>query len=157
MSREQLIDEVIQQVRRSQTANQTFDLTVGELLGINQTDMRCLDIIQRRGGVSAGDLAREAGLTTGAVTAVIDRLERAGYAQRVADPSDRRRVMVEATPKLLELAEQYYGPLAEASYEAFADLTDEQLELVRDFHRLGSEINERMTAKLREGTDRQDA
>lgn len=144
---------MIEQVRRGQTANQTFDHAVADLLGINQTDFRCVDIIQRRERITAGDLAREAGLTTGAVTAVIDRLERAGYARRIADASDRRRVLVEITPELLARTEKYYAPLAEAAYAAFENYTDEQLELVRDFHREGSEINERMAAKLREGTD----
>jgi DNA-binding MarR family transcriptional regulator len=154
LSREKLYESVIEQVRRSQTANQTFDHTVAALLGINQTDFRCVDIIQRSGRITAGDLARDSGLTTGAVTAVIDRLERAGYARRVADPSDRRRVLVEITPELLKKTEEYYGPLAVAAYEAFDGYTDEQLELVRDFHRRGSEINEHMAAKLRERTDR---
>ena len=153
MSRDKLIEQVVDAVRRSQTANQTFDHTVADLLGINQTDMRCLDIIQRRGQVTAGELARESGLTTGAVTAVIDRLERAGYAQRVRDTSDRRRVMVEITPELHARTEKYYGPLAEEAHKAFAGYSDEQLRLVRDFHRVGAEVNERMTARLREGTD----
>jgi DNA-binding MarR family transcriptional regulator len=151
--RDRLYEEVIDQVRRSQTANQTFDHAVADLLGINQTDFRCIDIIQRRERITAGDLAREAGLTTGAVTAVIDRLEGAGYARRVADPTDRRRVLVEITPELLERTSKYYAPLAEAAYEAFKDYTDEQLEFVREFHRAGSELNERMAARLREDPD----
>ena len=155
MSRDQLYEEVIDQIRRSQTANQTFDHAVADLLGINQTDFRCVDIIQRRERITAGDLARESELTTGAVTAMIDRLERAGYARRVADPSDRRRVLVEITPELLQRTEKYYAPLAEAAYEAFNNYTDDQLEFVREFHRAGSELNERMAAKLREETDRQ--
>ena len=69
------------------------------LLGLNRTDTRCLDIIERLDGVSAGRLASEAGLSTGAVTTVLDRLERAGYARRVPDPGDRRRVLVELTPR----------------------------------------------------------
>ena len=154
MSREKLIEELIAAVRRSQTANQTFDHTVAELLGINQTDMRCLDVIQRRGEITAGELARESGLTTGAVTAVIDRLEKAGYAQRVSDPSDRRRVMVEITPELHAMTERYYGPLAEEAHRAFEGYTDDQLRLVRDFHRVGAEVNERMTARLRAGEAR---
>ena len=153
MSRQKLYQEVIDQVRRSQTANQTFDHAVADLLGINQTDFRCVDVIQRTGRITAGDLARASGLTTGAVTTVIDRLERAGYARRVADPSDRRRVLVEITPKLLRMTEEYYAPLAKAAYEAFESYSDEQLEFVREFHRAGSELNERMAAKLREGMD----
>ena len=59
--------------------------------------MRCLNVIENAGGLTAGELARQVGVTTGAVTGALDRLERAGYARRVPDPGDRRRVRVEVT------------------------------------------------------------
>ena len=72
--------------RAYQTSNDNFDQAIADHLGMNRTDMRCVDLIDQAGGMTAGELARAAGLTTGAVTAVIDRLERAGMARRVADP-----------------------------------------------------------------------
>ncbi|MGH3128797.1 MAG: MarR family transcriptional regulator [Gaiellaceae bacterium] len=71
---------------------------------MNRTDLRCLNIIENNGAMTAGRLAELSGLTTAAVTSVLDRLERAGYARRVRDQPDRRQVMVEVTPLLAERA-----------------------------------------------------
>ena len=90
--------EVAEELRLSGVTNDIADQVMADDLGLNRTDTRCLDIIERLDGVSAGRLASEAGLSTGAVTTVLDRLERAGYARRVQDPGDRRRVLVELTP-----------------------------------------------------------
>jgi DNA-binding MarR family transcriptional regulator len=65
--------------------------------GLNRTDMRALDIINLRQGLTAGQLASRLKLTTGAITGVLDRLERAGHARRTHDVEDRRRVMVQPT------------------------------------------------------------
>ena len=97
-SREDVLAEVAEELRLSGVTNDIADQVVADFLGLNRTDTRCLDIIERLDGVSAGRLASEAGLSTGAVTTVLDRLERAGYARRVQDPGDRRRVLVELTP-----------------------------------------------------------
>ena len=90
-----MIAELREQFRISGIQDIAFDDATAERLGINRTDLDCTDIIERHGGITAGELAAEAGLTTGAVTAVIDRLERAGYARRVRDDEDRRRIKVE--------------------------------------------------------------
>ena len=89
-----------------------FDELAADALGLSRTDLECVSIIQRRGGVTAGELATESGLTTGAVTGVIDRLERAGYASRAPDPADRRKVIVEVTPKFYDHAREIWGPMA---------------------------------------------
>ena len=102
--------------------NDIADQAVADYLGINRTDARCLDIIERLGGVTAGRLARESGLSTGAVTTVLDRLERAGYARRTSDPDDRRRVLVEMTPAAREANEELYRPLVEAATEQLQPL-----------------------------------
>ncbi len=99
--------------------------------------------------MSAGDLARESGLSTGAVTAVIDRLERAGLAQRLADPADRRRVLVELTPETRALIYEFMWPLAELAAKAFASYSEEQLELFIEFTRIGREIQEQHAEWLR--------
>src|SRR5947207_2197662 len=72
--------------------------TVARALGLNPTDLECLDVIARRERATAGDLASATGLTTGAVTGVIDRLERAGFAHRERDAADRRKVYVRLVP-----------------------------------------------------------
>ena len=143
-----LINELSLEVRAGQGAVDQMDDAACRALGINRTDGRCLDIIDREGPVAAGRLAEASGLTTAAVTAVIDRLERAGYARRVGDPKDRRRVLVELTPLARERADAIWGP-HEFFVEVLGRYTIEQLELLRDFHRTGREFNERRAAEVR--------
>src|SRR5436305_4719637 len=108
-----LLDELSHLVRSNQRITDVVDDLVAQLLGVNRTDGRCLDLLEHHGRMSAGQLAAQSGLTTGAITSVIDRLERLGYARRVPDPSDRRRVMVEPTDKARELGWELFGPMAE--------------------------------------------
>ena len=104
--------ELKDEFRAGQNATDMVDQAAADLLGVNRTDARCLDILDRLGRVTAGRLAEESGLTTGAVTAMIDRLERAGHVRRVRDEEDRRRVLVEVTPRTRRAAEKLYEPLS---------------------------------------------
>jgi DNA-binding MarR family transcriptional regulator len=147
-TKDELIDELTFEVRAAQSAVDQMDDAAARALGINRTDGRCLDVIDREGPVAAGRLAAASGLTTAAVTAVIDRLEKAGYARRVSDPGDRRRVLVELTPLMRERGEVIWGPFA-MFREVLGRYTIEQLELLRDFHRMGREYNEQRAAEVR--------
>lgn len=138
--------------RQSQTATDLFDERVAEFLGINRTDGRCLDIIGRHGKVSAGQLSIEAGLTTGAVTAVIDRLEAAGYVQRVRDPLDRRKIWVECTAYTNELVEIIFGVYDLIGPIMMERFTQEQLTGILAFLRIGTRVNEELAAGIRENT-----
>src|SRR5436190_18502319 len=111
-SKAKLIDELTFEVRAAQSAVDQMDDAAARALGINRTDGRCLDIIDREGPVTAGRLAQASGLTTAAVTAVIDRLEKAGYARRLSDPADRRRVLVALTQLARDRGEAIWGPFA---------------------------------------------
>jgi DNA-binding MarR family transcriptional regulator len=144
----QLFDTLIDEVRRSQNATDRFDSAVAEALGLNRTDMRCLDVLQREGPVAAGHLAEATGLTSGAMTVALDRLERAGYARRVRDSTDRRRVLVELTPDLQAEAGQFYGEHIAMSERLYQRYTVEQLELLLEFVRQGREFNDRQAAAL---------
>ncbi len=148
--RQRLYVELGSEVRANQRATDVVDDLVCQLLGINRTDARCLDILDQHGSMSAGDLAAASRLTTGAITAVLDRLERAGYAQRVPDPTDRRRVLIELTPKAYEATmELMVRPMAELSRPLAMAYTEEQLRLFIEFTRLGREIQERHAEWLR--------
>jgi DNA-binding MarR family transcriptional regulator len=144
----QIFDELIYEVRRSQNATDRFDQAVADAIGLNRTDMRCLDVIQREGPVPAGRLAEETGLTTGAITTVLDRLERGGFARRVRDPGDRRRVLVEVTPEAFRGAADYYGEHMALSERLYRRYTEEQLQMFLEWVREGRELNEREAAKL---------
>jgi DNA-binding MarR family transcriptional regulator len=121
-------------VRESQRFSDITDDLVCELMGINRTDSRCLDILEQLGRMTAGALAHESGLSTGAITAVIDRLEKAGYAQRVDDPADRRRVLVELTDKARALADELMGePMAAWAGPLLQRYSERDLQLMIDF------------------------
>ena len=155
LSRSALFSELLDETRAGQRATDLVDDAACRLMGINRTDGRCLDILEQRDRISAGELARDAGLTSGAITAVIDRLEGVGYARRLTDPGDRRRVLVEPTAKALQIAEELMGPMGEPGYKYVAQYTDEELKLLVDFLRFSRELQERHANWLRERIDRE--
>jgi DNA-binding MarR family transcriptional regulator len=142
-SKDKLIGEVAGEVRRHQNAQDAFDDVAAAFMGINRTDLRCMDIVDRGGQVTAGALARESGLSSGAVTTVIDRLEEAGYVRRVRDTADRRRVLVELTDKARRRAAEVWGPIAQEAWGTFAAYDEEQLRFILGFMRDAVEFLER--------------
>jgi DNA-binding MarR family transcriptional regulator len=160
--RQQLYAELGDEVRANQRATDLVDELLADMLGINRTDARCMDILDQHGSMSAGDLAEASRLTTGAITAVIDRLERAGLARRVPDPSDRRRVLVEPTEKAFAMAtELMTEPMRELYLPMAERYSDDELRLILDFTRRGRELQERhaewLRARLRDQSSRTSA
>ena len=150
-NREQVIADLMREFRSSQVASDQIDDISAAGMGINRTDSRCLDIVDYAGPITAGDLAKRSGLTTGAVTAVLDRLERKGYVRRTRDTADRRRVLIEMTDEARQRAMEFYGPLAEAGMKTMEEFTLAQLAAMRDFMRKGREIQEAQLERLRAG------
>lgn len=148
-SKTQLIEELGAAVRASQNRTQALDEMAARLLGINRTDLTCIDIIEQHGQITAGKLAELSGLTTGAVTAVLDRMEQVGYARRVRDTKDRRRVLVELTDKAREESWAIYGPLGEDWNRFLASYTVDELRLFLDMLERGEEVGRRHLERLR--------
>ncbi|MBV9942444.1 MAG: MarR family transcriptional regulator [Solirubrobacterales bacterium] len=149
-TREELYTALGGEVRANQRATDVVDELICQLLGINRTDARCLDILEQYGSMSAGELAGASRLTTGAITAVIDRLERAALARRVPHPTDRRRVLVEPTPEAYAAALELMVEPMIALWRPLGDrYTDDELRLFIDFTRQGREIQERHAEWLR--------
>jgi DNA-binding MarR family transcriptional regulator len=146
----ELIDELVREFRTSGNLDDAFDNLAAKRLGVNETDLHCLNIIENAGGITAGALAVEAGLTTGAVTGVIDRLERVGFARRVGDPGDRRRVKVEVTKAFYTRADKIWGPPRAAWGRMLSKFSAEELELIMDFLRASNEISRRQLDRIRE-------
>jgi DNA-binding MarR family transcriptional regulator len=146
--RPELIAQTTAEVRQQQIAYDRFHDAVAAYLGINRTDLRCLDILDLAGRQTAGELASQMGMSTGAVTAMIDRLERAGYVRRLRDPADRRRVLVEPAELAQERGREIYQPFEEQTVPMFERFTGEQLAVVRDFLRLGNDFYEVQTARI---------
>jgi DNA-binding MarR family transcriptional regulator len=134
LSRSELIQEFIRAVRASQTASEMLDHAIAEYMGIDDTAFRCLDILDQEGPMTAGRLAERARLSPGATTALLDRLERNGYARRRRDTEDRRRVLVEVAPDLRARAEELYGP-PEDGAQKLSIYSDDELEFLIAFLR----------------------
>lgn len=150
MSRHAIIRELRREIRAAQIAVATLDHAVAERLGINATDHRCLDLIDQRGPMTAGELAAALRVGRSAVTAVIDRLEARRYVRRVPGRTDRREVLVELTPLLARRARALYGEGDEAG--AFLErYTVEELDLLWEFVRADRERNERRADELARG------
>jgi DNA-binding MarR family transcriptional regulator len=144
----EVFDELLDEVRRSQSATDRFDQAVADALGLNRTDLRCLDVLGRVGQLSAGQLAGATGLTTGAMTAALDRLERTGYVQRVRDLNDRRRVLVEATPRAESEVGRFYAEHAAMAERLYHRYSTDELELLLGFVRTAREFNEQEATRL---------
>jgi DNA-binding MarR family transcriptional regulator len=153
--RHDLLAELISEIRAGQRATDVVDETVTQLLGINRSDARCLDVLEERGRMSAGALAAATRLTSGAITAVVDRLQRLGYVRRVDDPSDRRRVLIEATPEVFEATRELMHVMAQEGAPMVERYSDDELRLIVEWSRASRELQERhadwLRQKLREG------
>ncbi|HWH92266.1 MAG TPA: MarR family transcriptional regulator [Baekduia sp.] len=138
------IDDLVDEFRVSGNQDRAFDNLAAQRLGINLTDLHCLNVIERRGSITAGELAADAGLTSGAITGVIDRLERAGYARRERHPDDRRRIGVAVTPAFYAAATGIWGPVKQDWDAALASrFTSDQLDVVIAFLRATNHITRR--------------
>jgi len=154
--RQNLITAAGLESRLHQNAYDRFEDAAAAYFGVNRTAMRCMDVLDRAGQLTAGEIAVQTGLTSGAVTAMLDRLERRGLVQRLADPSDRRRVLVRLTAKATQVAADVYGPLAEAMVE-FEHYSDGELKLIAEFLRTATQTlqqhADRVEALRRERAD----
>jgi len=121
--------------RELSTTSIFFHQAIATKLGINVTDTRCFELMSRyaQGPLTAGDIARHAGLTTGAVTGILDRLEKAGLVERFRDASDRRKVFVRPCLEALQRVGRLYQGLAAASLKHASRYTTKELELVQDY------------------------
>jgi DNA-binding MarR family transcriptional regulator len=147
-SRRELLERLSLAIRASQNSSEAFDEYVAAATGMNRTDMRCLDILSQRGSLTAGQLAKAMHLSSGAITTLVDRLERAGYAQRRRDTEDRRRVLVELVPSMAERAFPYYEPLYYGTVRLLEDHSDNDIELMIDFLEKGREMVEQELERL---------
>ena len=125
--------QVLAAARDNGMSSVLFRHAIGRQLGLNVTDAECLSLLSMTGTSTPTELARYTGLTSGAATTMLDRLERAGFITRRPNPSDRRGVLVDITSKWGETA----GPLVAGVQQAHADLiarySDTELETIADF------------------------
>jgi DNA-binding MarR family transcriptional regulator len=135
--------------RAYQRAVERMDEAATAYLGINRSDGRCLDVLEERGPLSAGELAGATGLSPGAITSLVDRLEDDGLVRRVPDPSDRGRVLVELTDAARQAIAETYYPMAAEGEPWIRGLADAELRLLCDFLELGTELNLKNAERVR--------
>jgi DNA-binding MarR family transcriptional regulator len=146
--RRQALMQMVRLTRLQQIASDKMDDAFSRVTGINLTDGRCLDLLDVHDGLTAGELADAASLSPGAVTTVLDRLERMELVTRTRDEADRRRVLVELTPKARELAFKIYGPVAAYARDYIEQLTDDDIQTISRFLEMAIEVNERRAREL---------
>ena len=152
-TRWELADEIVTQlVRRYSTATVLFHHAVAERLGLGPTDHKCLDLLQERGPLSGSELAALTGLTTGAVTGVVARLERAGYLTREPDRHDRRKQVLRSAPEWTADLTGLFDSVREEADALLDGFDEHQLVAVAEFLRRGTDFGYRQAARLRADT-----
>lgn len=133
-TRDEMVSEITRQLRYSSAYAVVFSQVVADKAGIHPTDNECIDFLLLNGPSTAGQLAQVTGLTTGAVTAVVDRLERAGYVRREQSKADRRKVIVVPITERIDAdIVPYAMHMGEALYRVLEQFSDEELDIVMKF------------------------
>ena len=138
-------------LRRSSAAGVLHGQTVARRVGVNSTDLECLDLILMGGPSTAGEIARHTGLTSGAVTGLIDRLERLGLVERAADPADRRKVLVRVREDRIGPIAALYSPLEKTMQALLASYSKEELKVLIDFSERSGDLLQARVAELNQG------
>lgn len=155
--REEIIQAIIEKRREMSTETIMFHQSVADVLGLHITDHKCLDLIRQYGAMPAGRIAELTGLTTGAVTGIIDRLEKAGYVRRANDPKDRRRTIVEPirNKKWERKIEAIIIPFHERMHKLLSSYSDGELDFLLDVLTKSIEQTREESIKLRTSLQRQ--
>jgi DNA-binding MarR family transcriptional regulator len=131
--RRSLAETVMMELRALSTVQDRLDQYAMHRFGINRTDLRALDLIGQAGVISPTALAIALGMSTGATSAVLDRLEAAGYASREPDPGHRRRTLVRQTPRAEELGEEIFAPVISGTLGQASAYPDAALASIAQF------------------------
>ncbi|MGY3615727.1 DNA-binding MarR family transcriptional regulator [Bradyrhizobium sp. USDA 10063] len=128
-----LMQELEEAMRRSSAQGVLYGQAVANVAGISGSDLECLDFLILEGRVTAGRLAEVTGLTTGAITGVVDRLEKAGFVRRERDEIDRRKVFIVTVPENTARIGRYYVPMQEAMHRLWSTYSEAELQLLLRF------------------------
>lgn len=149
--RARLVLEFAAGIRRAGSLMHLMSQAAADKIGINVTDLNCMNILSFSGQLTAGELAKATGLTTASITGVIDRLEQAGFVHRERDAVDRRRVVINLNvPRALSTIAPVFGPMM-GDWQRLADrYTDDELTLIVEFYAQIQQIIRDHLARLRE-------
>jgi DNA-binding MarR family transcriptional regulator len=128
-----LVDSLTREVRRFIAAAMLFNLKAADEVGLNGTDMQCLNLLDLQGSAMPGELSRWAFLTTGGVTVVLDRLEKAGYIRREPNPQDRRSSIIRPIPSKARNLHSIYRSKSQELTRVLSAYNERELKLILDF------------------------
>ncbi|WP_246755950.1 MarR family winged helix-turn-helix transcriptional regulator [Bradyrhizobium neotropicale] len=143
------MQELEEAMRRSSAQGVLYGQAVANVAGISGSDLECLDFLNLEGRVTAGRLAEVTGLTTGAITGVVDRLEKAGLVRRERDETDRRKVYIVTVPENAARIGRYYVPMQEAMHRLWSTYSEAELQLLLRFANEGYKSVLEATEKLK--------
>ena len=147
------MQELENALRRSSAQGVIFGQTVANTVGISGSDLECLDFLNLEGRVTAGRLAEVTGLTTGAITGVVDRLEKAGLVRRERDPADRRKVFIAIVPENVARIGRFYEHMQRGMVKLWESYSDAELRLLLEFATKGYETMLSATEELKSMVD----
>jgi DNA-binding MarR family transcriptional regulator len=143
-----LIGRLMLALRQSSAAGVLHGQAIARRVGVNSSDLECLDLILMKGPSTAGDIARQTGLTSGAVTGLIDRLERLGLVERTADAADRRKVLVRVCADEIAPIAALFSPMEKSMQALLGGYSREELKILIDFSERAGEIVLKRVAEL---------
>lgn len=150
--RDRLLSELSVAARHYTAAYALFNQALADHFGMHPTDVQCLNLLSLEPGrVTIGRVGELTGLSTGAATRLVDRLERAGYVTRERDPQDRRRVLVGTEPERLAAFGQVWNELSQAWWQMFEEYDEEHLDLLLTHMRRTVELSAVQVGRLRAG------
>jgi DNA-binding MarR family transcriptional regulator len=143
------MQELEHAMRRASGSGAIFSQAVADYAGISSSDLECLDFLILEGRATAGRLAEVTGLTTGAITGVVDRLEKAGFVRRERDEHDRRKVFITLVPQNIARVGVLYEHMQRAMLKNWDSYTDDELRLLLRFASQGYETMLAATEELK--------
>jgi DNA-binding MarR family transcriptional regulator len=148
--RRELLNRLQDLGRKISTQTVFLHQAIAQSFGLNATDTKCIDLIlcHPHGSVTAGELSLMTGLTTGAITHILDRLEKRQFVERVRDTSDRRKVFIRVRPETLEPLAPKYKEIAKAYMNLAEQYDDEEIQLICDYMESASEVSKRELANM---------
>lgn len=149
-SKARIADDIVRRLlRRHSTATVLFHQSVAEHLGLGPADHKCLDVLRERGPMIGRELAAMTGLTSGAVTGIVARLEQAGFVRRVSDPDDQRKVVITVLAERMHELQTVFGPMRDAAAALLDGFNAAQLAAISTFLDRSTEFMYQRAALMR--------
>lgn len=149
-TKKDLIERVIIGARQYGISNVLFRNEIGERLGLHVTDMECLGLLFHKNISTPSEIAKQTGLTSGATTAMLDRLERSGLIERKPNPADRRGTLIVLLESGAERVGPWFASARQAQNALVSNYSEQELEVLADFFERSAAMWEAERTKLQE-------